>query len=630
MSSSTLAEPEAPIRPLVRVSDARVRVDPGQIATTVLTIRNPSAIVETYDVAILGPAAAWANVEPMSVSLFPGDEQDVIVTFQPPMTSRIVDGDYAVGLQVTSQVRRESSATAETVVTVPPFYRFHLVQAQSAYTVRTHATTLVRVVNDGNSTVTYGVQASDPEGFMRVLPKEPKVTLAPGESRWVEIDVKVAPKIIGSGFETRAYMITVTPLRDEDMNLAIVDEDSEEIGASIVHRPFIRVRLGVLGRLILLLTILGLIAGFLVSRILANLPSPQSLAPPIPAELATGLSANERDVILTWAPSNGATTYAIYALGAAGNPVPPAPQPVIVEGPAGSAAARGVGIPRADSVLDQGDLPTPVCVDCTLVAEVQAGTTRHVIESVPPGLACYRMIAKRGELQSLFSPTTCIEVPEIVDVNGNGVPDAEEAADLVILPCPPIDTEARPVSGSTVAVIWKPSLTPPPGFITPDAPGAAAALAAAAPVASEADAAGDDTLRGGPIGPDKDGPGGIAGSGTSVCDPTQTITSWVIQRKIFTGWSNVDPPPAAKDTAVEVRDLEPRTRYCFRMASVSAQGESEYTKRFCVRTPADGSGGSESPAMADPGPSPTPTDAAVDPTGVAPSAPASVVLENIR
>ena len=627
MTSSTLAEPEAPIRPLVSIRDARVRVEPGQIFTTELTIRNPSAIVETYDVIVLGPAAAWVSVEPMSVSLFPGDEQDVIITFQPPMTSRIVAGDYAVGVQVTSQVRRESTATAETVATVPPFYRFHLVQAQSAYTVRTKATTLVRIVNDGNSTVTYSVQADDPEGFMRVTPREPKVTLAPGESRWVEVGVKVAPKIIGSGFETRAYMIKVTPLRDEDLDLAVVDEDSEEIGASIVHRPYIRVRLGVLGRLILLLTILGLIAGFIVARVLSNLPSPQTLAPPIPADLATGLSANERDVILTWAPSNSATSYAVYALGAAGNPVPPAPQPVIVEGPAGSAAARGVGIPRADSIQDL-NLPTPVCEDCSLVAEVAGGTTRHVVESVPPGLACYRVIAKRGDLQSLFSPKTCIQVPEIVDVNGNGVPDAEEAADLTILPCPPIDTEARPVSGTTVAVIWKPSLTPPPGFITPDNPAAAAALAAAAPVASETDAAGDGTLRGGPIGPDKDG--GAGGSGISVCDPTQQVTSWVIQRKIFTGWSNVDPPPAAKDTAVEVRDLEPRTRYCFRMASVSAQGESEYTKRFCVRTPADGAGGAGTPAATDPTPTPDPTNASVDPTGLAPSPPASVVIENLR
>jgi hypothetical protein len=624
MTSSTLAEPEAPIRPLVSVRDARIRVEPGQVATTELAIRNPSGIVETYDVSVLGPAAAWVSVDPPSVSLFPGDEQDVTLTVQPPMASRIVAGEYAVGVQVTSQVRRESTATAETVVIVPPFYRFRILQAQSAYTVRTKATTLVRIVNDGNSTVTYSVQALDPEGFMKVAPKNPTVTLAPGEAQWVEINVKVAPKIIGSGFETRSFMITVTPLRDEDLDLAIVDEDSEEIGASIVHRPLIRVRLGVLGRLILLLTILGLIAGFLITRFLANQPSDRELAPPIPAGIATGLAPNGRDVIVTWAPPNGATSSAIYALGSAGNPVPPAPQPVIVEAPVGSAVARGVGVPRVDEakVLD---FPTPVCGDCTLVAEVPEGTTRHVIESVPAGRACYRLVAKRGELQSLFSPKTCITVPEIVDVNGNGIPDADEPETLTILPCPPKDTVARPVSGSTIAVMWKPSDVPPAGFIPPDAPEAAAALAAATMVASEGAAAEDAAVRGGPIGPDKDGP---TGKPVRVCDPAQEVTGWVLQRKIFTGWSNVDPAPAATDTATEVRDLEPGTRYCFRMGSTSAQGESEYTKRFCATTPM-----TASPEVTAPSAGPalvTPAPAAVDPTGTAPTAPARVIIENLR
>jgi len=622
--SSTLAEPEAPIRPLVSVRDARVRVDPGQISTTEVTVHNPSGIVETYDISILGPAAAWVNVDPMSVSLFPGDEQDATLTFQPPMTSRIVAGEYAIGVKVTSQVRPESTATAETLVTVPPFYRFRILQAQSAFTVRTKATTLVRIVNEGNSTVTYGIQTLDPEGFMRVAPEDPTVTLAPGESRWVEINVKVAPQIIGAGFDTRSFMITVTPLRDEDLGLAIVDEDSEEIGASIVHRPFIRVRLGVLGRLIVLLTILGLIAGFLISRFLANQPSPQSGGPPIPTDIAAGLSANGTDVILTWAPANGATSYAIYALGPAGDPVPPAPQPVIVQAPAGSAVARGVRVPRVPSV-DEIDLPTPVCEDCTQIADVPSGTTRHVVESAPAGVACYRLAAKRGELQSLFSPKACIEVPGMVDVNGNGIPDADESATGAILPCPPAETVARPASGSSIAITWQPSEVPPAGFIPPDAPEAAAALAAASMVGSEGAASEDSTLRGGPIGPDKDP---SHGTSVRVCDPAQQITGWVLQRKIFTGWSNVDPAPAAKDTATEVRELEPGTRYCFRMGSVSAQGESEFTKRFCATTPMAPAPDMTAPAA---GPSmSTPAPAAVDPTGAAPTAPARVIIENLR
>jgi hypothetical protein len=592
MSNGTITDAQAPIRPLVALADAQLRLDPGQSGQSEVTVRNPGNIIETYDLVLLGPAQSWAEITPNFVSLFPGEEESTTLELSPPMTHRVPAGTYAVGVMARSQVRPEAAATAELLVTVNPFYRFRLTSASTSFTIRTRATMLVQIINEGNSTVTYEVKAVDPEGYMRVRAKDSLVTLTPGESRWVEILVSVAPKIIGSDYNTRSFNITVTPIRDEDLNLDILDVDSEEVIGSVLQRPYIRLRLGVFGRLLILLTILGLIAGFFISRWVQQQITPVPAAPKVPLEFVVQPGSEPNQVLLTWQPSSGATEYRIYAVGSAGNPQPTPEPTVILELPTtgmGGGVARTAQI-RQDVAPTEADLASPVCEDCTEVADLSQGVTRHVVADVPAGRACYRIAAFVGTLQSLFSRTQCTEVVDASQFDGNddGIPDIEQAtegadgaggdaAEVPPRPCPPIDVDARPVSTTSVAILWKKAKKPPAGFIAPP------------PSPPTGSSTGSSTeIRGGsPSGsnlePDTGKPA-PQGAKKRVCDPEQVVTAWTLQRRIFTGWSDVSPAPAPDDTAVEVRDLAPDTRYCFRMRAISEQGTSRWSERMCVRT----------------------------------------------
>lgn len=612
MSNDVIDDPDAPIRPLLVMRDAQLRAEPGQYTVTSAEIRNPGAIVETYTLQILGPAAAWVDVSPEYVSLFPGDGEDVTVTLQPPLSSRIVAGTYAIGLQATSQVRPESTITGEFIATVPAFYRFRCVFGQSSFTVRTKATMLVQVTNEGNSTVTYKITAEDPEGYLNVEPRTPSITLAPGESRWIEVQVKVAPKLLGSSFETRSFLVTVLPVHDADLDLPILDEEPEVVSGGIAQRPVIRLRLGVLGRLILVLTLLGLIAGFFISRWLADIQPPADLAPPVPLEFQAELAPTQTDVVLTWAAAPGASGYSIYAVGSAGDPVPtPTPTPtIIVQLPGGGAVAQTaplrVGLPHAS------DVDTPVCEDCSAVAQVISGVTRYVVENAPVGRVCYRIAATSGSRQSLFSNAACTVVPDPADrdEDGNGIADAQEAEAIAaeeaaaaaaaaeIRPCPPVRVSARATSPNGVAVLWRKADAPPKGYRAPDADPAIAGENALEARAREVVPLLEPRkstpllLRGG--GPDSGtGTSGAAGgsgssgaSGARVCDTSQDISSWVIQRRLFSGWTNVSPGPTPADTAFEVTGLEPATMYCFRMRAVGPQRSSRFSERFCTMTDA--------------------------------------------
>ena len=259
----------------------------------------------------------------------------------------------------------------------------------------------------------------------------------------------------------------------------------------------------------------------------------------------------------------------------------------------GGGVARSAPI-RQTLSPNESELASPVCEGCTEVAVLGQGVTRHVVADVPAGRACYRIASFVGTLQSLFSRERCTDVVDAsqFDGDGDGIPDIEQAAEgadgaggeaeeVPPRPCPPIDVDARPVSTTSVAILWKKATKPPAGFIAP--PPTTPAGSHGSPM---------DIRGGSPSGSNPDpvtgkpetGKPAVQGSKKRICDPEQVVTAWTLQRRIFTGWSDVSPAPAAADTAVEVRDLAPDTRYCFRMRAITEQGTSRWSERMCVRT----------------------------------------------
>jgi len=591
MTTPTFIDPSAEpplMRPLVNIREDHARVAPGEAFRAHFDVRNAGTIVETYDLIALGPAAPWVEIDPPTLSLFPGEEGTSVITLRPPLSPSVVSGDYIVGVQAMSQVRRQNASSDEMMATVTPFYRFSTAIGRNSFSIRTKARLLVQVSNEGNSTVTYQIDADDPEGYLTVKPEEPTITLAPGESRWSGVLVKAAPRIIGTSFDTRAFTVTVTPIRNADTGMPIVDPETDDARGSVLHKPFVRVRLGFFGKLVLLIGLLALIAVFIASRFLASAPPTTAGAPPVPNNLKAA-AAGPGQVVLTWEQSPGASNYTVYSVGATGDPATSggSASPAAAASPANatSVVLRASATPSSSAEEDALHLtrPSPICEGCTEVATVDAGTTRYVVEAVAPGEACYRVAAKVESTQSLYSPQACTYVanPNGVDVNGDGTadgidtngdgsPDAPLAGAGATAsqeptppaPCPPVDTEAKPISTTSMAILWALATAPPRGMSAP-------------PLAVEA----SPSTRAG-LKPTVDA------VTSNVCDPGATITGWTIQRKIFTGWSDVPVSPKAADTAAEVVDLSPGTKYCFRMKATSAEGESVYTKAFCGVTAA--------------------------------------------
>lgn len=166
-----------------------VVVTPGSEASTTLTVRNDSDIVEAYEFEVVGECAPWTSVEPPRLSLYPGTAEQVTVLLRPPRSSEVRAGEIPLGVRVLPAERPESVVVSETTVVVEPFLqqRAELVpeRRRAWRSARFH----VQVHNDGNTPVTVALVAAEADDQLRVtVPAEP-TAVDPGVR--VELPVRV-------------------------------------------------------------------------------------------------------------------------------------------------------------------------------------------------------------------------------------------------------------------------------------------------------------------------------------------------------------------------------------------------------------------------------------------------------
>lgn len=170
-------------------------VAPGGTATTSLTVRNDSDIVEAYSLEVVGDCASWTTVEPPRVSLYPGTSETVTIRLEPPRSPEIRAGEVPLGVRVLPTEHPESVRVPETTVHVEEFreLRTELAPRRRRGWLRGRYQLAVR--NQGNTPVQVGFtpgQAGEELGFA-FSPAEPK--LEPGESAEVRLRVRTGKPV---------------------------------------------------------------------------------------------------------------------------------------------------------------------------------------------------------------------------------------------------------------------------------------------------------------------------------------------------------------------------------------------------------------------------------------------------
>lgn len=96
-------------------------VEPGGAGTAVVRVRNTGQVVEQYRIEVVGPVTAFASIEPAELRLFPGDQGEATVRFQPPRDATVAAGAQTFAVRVTPVGEPSSAVVEEATVTIGGF-----------------------------------------------------------------------------------------------------------------------------------------------------------------------------------------------------------------------------------------------------------------------------------------------------------------------------------------------------------------------------------------------------------------------------------------------------------------------------------------------------------------------------
>lgn len=196
-----------------------LEVDPGGVATCMVTVRNTGSVVDELVFSVLGPAGEWADVQPPSVSLFPGAEGTATVRFRPPRDAGTRSGRIPFGLRVASREDPPGSVVEEGTITVSSYGANTAELLPRTARGRRGASYEIAVDNRGNSERTIRFAPVDPAEALRFALNPPEVVVPPGSASFVRLRVRPKQSFMRGQPKTLPFSVAVQPEGDAPIAL---------------------------------------------------------------------------------------------------------------------------------------------------------------------------------------------------------------------------------------------------------------------------------------------------------------------------------------------------------------------------------------------------------------------------
>ncbi|MFE2876970.1 hydrolytic protein [Streptomyces roseus] len=191
-----------------------VTVTPGGTASTSLTVRNDSDIVEAYRLEVVGDCAGWTTVEPERVSLYPGTSETVTIRLAPPRSPQVRAGDVPLAVRVLPTENPESVRVPETTVHVEEFRELRAESAPRRRRGWLRGRYRLAVRNEGNFPVKLAFTPSQPGEELKFAFTPAALTLEPGESAEVGLRVRVGKPVWFGAPVTWPFTVEVAEVGD--------------------------------------------------------------------------------------------------------------------------------------------------------------------------------------------------------------------------------------------------------------------------------------------------------------------------------------------------------------------------------------------------------------------------------
>lgn len=178
------------------LSDSQLSVQPGETVQTTVTVHNAGSQVEEFVLHVIGPAAAWARVEPDRLSIYPGQRADAVISLSPPRRPETSPGHAWFTVRAASTLHHGLTADVHATVEVGAYRELSAVLQPQRGSGRGATRHAVDVLNTGNVTELVRLNGTDPTGTLRFDLPDGEEAFAPGAQR-VLFHVKPPRKFYG-------------------------------------------------------------------------------------------------------------------------------------------------------------------------------------------------------------------------------------------------------------------------------------------------------------------------------------------------------------------------------------------------------------------------------------------------
>jgi hypothetical protein len=196
---------------LASLAQAAVRVEPGGEAELEIRVHNNGRVVDEFELAGLGDAAAWISTDPERVSLLPGDEATVRVIFRPPREHSVAAGPIPFGIMVRSREDPQGSVVEEGTVEVGQFVDDGIELLPRTARGRRSAIYELAVDNRGNRPLNVEILPLDPDGRFAFRPDPPAIVIEPGAAGFSRIKVAPRKRFLRGPSQTKTFQVHAIP-----------------------------------------------------------------------------------------------------------------------------------------------------------------------------------------------------------------------------------------------------------------------------------------------------------------------------------------------------------------------------------------------------------------------------------
>ncbi|MDP2291821.1 MAG: hypothetical protein Q8M22_11585 [Actinomycetota bacterium] len=167
-----------------------VDVAPGTVAVLQLTVVNLGDTTDTFVLTPSGMAAAWTTINPATITLFGGTQQEVSIEVFAPLLPSTTAGPTSLSIRIVPQSDPDDVRSAETTLNIAGSFDRRLDVLQPAQRGRRGATYEMMLENRGNTLASCRLHLVDPSGRVEADFDPPAAGVEPGASTLVRMKLR--------------------------------------------------------------------------------------------------------------------------------------------------------------------------------------------------------------------------------------------------------------------------------------------------------------------------------------------------------------------------------------------------------------------------------------------------------